>query len=63
MTDTQYLDKALDFIVEREKDDDYICFELYDIKNEREICAKDCQGQPDRICVLRFLKYYKNKIK
>lgn len=58
MTDTQYLDKALDFIVEREKSDDYICSELHEIKTEKEVCAKDCKNL-DRICILRFLKYYK----
>lgn len=58
MTDTQYLDKALDFIVEREEKDDYICSELIGTPDESELCAKDCQGL-DRICVLRFLKYYK----
>ena len=58
MTDSQYLDNALGFIVEREKSDDYICSELHDIQAEKEVCAKDCQGL-DRVCVLRFLKYYK----
>ena len=60
MTDTQYLDKALDFIVEREKSDDYICSELHEIPEECEMCRKDCQGL-DRVCVLRFLKYYKKR--
>ena len=55
MTDTQYLDVALDFIVEREGGDDYICERMYDIPEEYEICARDCQNL-DRICVLRFLK-------
>lgn len=58
MTDSQYLDKALDFIVEREKSDDYICSELLDIPEECEMCRKDCQNLC-RNCVLRFLKYYK----
>ena len=60
MTDSQYLDKALDFIVEREQDDDYICELLHEIPEECEICRNDCQGL-DRICVLKFLKYYKKK--
>ena len=59
MTDSQYLDRAVCYIEEREKDDDYICNKLYGIKPEREICCKDCQGLLDRTCVLRFLKYYK----
>ena len=58
MTDTQYLDKVLDFIVEREQDGDYICSELHDIPEEEEICSKDCQNLC-RNCVLRFLKNYK----
>jgi len=58
MTDSQYLDKALDFIVEREENDIYICSVMYDIQDEKELCAKDCQGFC-RNCVLRFLKYYK----
>lgn len=62
MTDTQYLDKALDFIVEREEADDYICNVLHDTQEAEDLCSKDCHGL-DRICVLRFLKYYKNKIK
>lgn len=58
MTDSEYLDKALDFIVEREESNDYICCELHKIPDEEKLCAKDCQGV-DRQCVLRFLKYYK----
>jgi hypothetical protein len=58
MTDSQYLDKALDFIVEREQSDDYICELLHEIPEEGEICRNDCQGL-NRICVLKFLKYYK----
>lgn len=58
MTDSQYLDKALDFIVEREKDDDYICCALLDIPKEHEICSEDCQNLC-RNCVFRFLENYK----
>ena len=61
MTDSQYLDKALDFIVEQEEDDDYICTRMLEIPEEYEICVKDCQNL-DRICVLRFLKRYKNEV-
>lgn len=57
MSDSEYLDKAIDFIVEREKDDDYICCALSDTPDEASFCAKDCQGV-DRQCVLRFLKHY-----
>ncbi len=58
MTDSQYLDKALDFIVEQEEVNDYICTELHDIPEELKVCAKDCQNL-NRNCVLRFLKHYK----
>ena len=60
MTDTQLLNEAIDFIIEREKDDDYICSELHNTPKQAELCAKYCQGFGlDRVCVLRFLKYYK----
>lgn len=55
MTDSQYLDVALDLIVAREEDDDYICTALHDIPKERKICMRDCNNL-DRICVLRYLK-------
>lgn len=55
MTDSKYLDVALDFIVEREESDDYICERMHDIPEEFDICASDCQNL-DRICVLRYLK-------
>lgn len=58
MTDSQYLCNALDFIVEREEENDYICEKLHDIPQEFEICARDCQNI-NRNCVLRFLEHYK----
>ena len=58
MTDSQYLDSALDFIVEREERDDYICSELLEIPEEYEMCRRDCQNLC-RNCVLRFLENYK----
>ena len=58
MTDSQYLDNALDFIVEREQDGDYICCALHDIPKEYKICSEDCQNLC-RNCVLRFLENYK----
>ena len=60
MTDSQYLDKALDFIVEQEKEDDYICTRMLEIPEEYEVCASDCQNL-NRNCVLRFLKRYNNE--
>lgn len=59
MTDSQYLEKALDFIVEQEGENEYICEELHNIPEEFEICAYDCQNL-NRNCVLRFLKHYKS---
>lgn len=60
MTDSQYLDKALDFIVEQEKENDYICTRMLEIPEEYEVCVNDCQNL-NRNCVLRFLKRYKNE--
>lgn len=61
MTDSQYLDKALDFIVEQEKENDYICTRMLEIPEEYEVCVNNCQNL-NRICVLRFLKRYKNEV-
>lgn len=61
MTDSQYLDKALEFIVEQEKENDYICTRMLEIPEEYEVCVNDCQNL-NRICVLRFLKRYKNEV-
>ena len=58
MTDKEYLDKALDFIIELIDGDDYICEKLLDIPEEHEICVSTCQNL-DKFCVYRFLKYYK----
>ena len=55
MTDYKYLDKALDFIVEREKDNDYICEVLHKYPETNKMCMDDCQGLC-RICVLKFLQ-------
>ena len=60
MTDSQYLDKALNFIVEREKDDDYICMNMLVIPEEYKVCVNDCQNL-NRNCVLRFLNRYNNE--
>lgn len=51
----QELDKALDFIVEREEDNDYICEILHD--KDFDVCADTCRNL-NKDCVLRFLKYY-----
>lgn len=62
MTDSQYLDVALDFIVAKEKDTNFICktfadWDVVDIIDGKYkyLCQEDCQGL-NRICVLRFLK-------
>ena len=59
MTDSQYLDKALDYIVEIDGTDT-ICDRLHDIPAEHERCAVDCQNL-NRTCVLRFLKVWKQQ--
>ena len=61
MTDSQYLNKALDFIVEQERENDYICTRMLEIPEEYEVCVNNCQNL-NRICVLRFLKRYKNEV-
>ncbi len=58
MTDSQYLDRAIDFIAKREEASDYICCALHAIPKEYDICANDCENI-NRNCVLRFLKNYK----
>lgn len=55
MTDSQYLDKALDFIVEIEKGNDRICEVLHKYPETNKMCMDDCQGIC-RICVLKFLE-------
>ena len=62
MTDSQYLDKALDFIVEQEKENDYICTRMLVIPEEYEVCVNNCQNL-NKNCVRRFLKRYKNEVK
>ena len=57
LTDSQYLSRALNFIVEREQNNDYICEKLANYPEDNDICRNDCQGLC-RICVLRFLKHY-----
>lgn len=61
MTDSQYLDKALDFIVEQEKEDDYICTRLHEIPEEYDVCENTCRNL-NKNCVRRFLKRYKNEV-
>ena len=59
MSDKEYLDKALDLIVEVLKDDPtFVCDVLHDIPEEEEICARECENF-DRFCLLRYLKYHK----
>ena len=60
MTDKEFFDEALDFIVEREQDNDYICDMLNNISEESDICAEGCQGF-NKTCVRRFLERRKKK--
>lgn len=57
MTDIEYLHRAIDFIIEREEDNDYICEKLHEIPEEYKICANNCINL-DKFCVLRFLEHY-----
>ena len=50
MTDSQLLDKALDFIVETQEDYDRICEEM------GEWCEQNCISTLNRQCVLKYLK-------
>lgn len=50
------LDKALDFIVEREEADDYICVLMLE-SDEGDYCMDNCQNL-QKECVIRFLKHY-----
>ena len=56
MTNLQYLERALDFIVEQEEDNDYICEKLHEIPEMLEVCMENCKNLC-RDCVLRFLKH------
>lgn len=55
MQDKELLNEALDFIVKREQDNDYICDVLNDISEETDICAEKCQYL-NKSCVLRLLR-------
>lgn len=51
------LEKALDFIVEREEPNDFICEKLHDIASEFDVCVKNCENLT-KYCVLRYLQHY-----
>lgn len=53
------LNKALDFILEREESNDYICEILLSIPDEGNYCENNCQNLKKE-CVKRFLKHYEN---
>lgn len=55
MKEKTMLDKALDFIVEREKEDDYICDRMSEFADEWDYCENNCQNLKKE-CVLRYLK-------
>ena len=55
------LDKALDFLLETQQDNDYVCCILGDRnKEENDYCANNCTNM-NKECILRFLKYYCKK--
>lgn len=51
------LDKALDFIVETQEDNDYICEKMSEFSDEWDYCVNNCQNLKKE-CVIRFLKHY-----
>lgn len=53
------LDKALDFIVETQEDNDYICEKMSEFSDEWDYCCNNCQNL-QKECVIRFLKHYEN---
>lgn len=50
------LDKALNFIVETQEDNDYIYEKMSEL-DEWEYCENNCQNL-NKECVIRFLKHY-----
>lgn len=54
------LKKALLFILEREKEDDFICTKLHDNENEMQYCKDNCQNMTIE-CIMRFLCHYELK--
>ena len=59
MTDSQLLDKALDFIVETQEQNDYICEQMVE-ELEDNYCEKNCQNL-NKECVKLFLQKVYNK--
>lgn len=51
------LDKALDFIVETQEENDYICEMMSEYDDEWNYCENNCQNL-QKECVIRFLKHY-----
>lgn len=51
------LNKALDFIVETQEENDYICEKMSEYKDEWDYCWNNCQNL-QKECVIRFLKHY-----
>ena len=49
------LDKALDFIVETQESNDYICEKM--LEYDGRYCEYNCQNLKKE-CVIRFLKHY-----
>lgn len=54
---TYYLNQAVTYILEREKDTHYVCDRLAEHPVERIVCQKHCTGL-DEFCVKRMLKHY-----
>ena len=61
MKENELLDKALDFIVETQEQNDYICDQMHN-RNFGDYCAKNCQNLRKE-CVKFFLQKVYNKEK
>lgn len=60
MTTEQLLDNALDYIYELAGEEDWICEELLQIPDEKEICFETCDTFC-KDCIKRYLKHYKKE--
>lgn len=60
MTTEQLLNNALEYIYELVEQEDWICEELLQIPEEKEICEETCDILC-KDCIKRYLKHYKKE--
>ena len=58
METKQLLDNAIELIYEFAEDRDWLCCDLFEIPEEKEICEETCEDF-NRGCIIRYLKNYK----